>query len=266
MDPLTGLLAIGLYLFGPRPKATQPKPDTRAVAAAQAEADLARAAQARMETELAKARAELAANERAEEQRRTEILTYGQETNEMAGEALSIVPIEHRTAEVELAADMVGRTGVSLASILGQLRPDQRAEMLQLVHGLLSKQAEERAAARRALAEKDAELAKAAQERAVLLKEGELLKAAVETKAADVEVARAERDAKDAELRIENERVIAAVKRASANEGSFWKLCLYAIGAFAWFRLILPALATAFPAFAWLHRVNAFVFHVLTGK
>ena len=34
MDPATGLLALGMWLFAPRPKLFQPKPDTRAVAAA----------------------------------------------------------------------------------------------------------------------------------------------------------------------------------------------------------------------------------------
>ena len=266
MDPLTGFLALGLYLFGPRPKATQPKPDTRAIAAAQAEADKAKAEQARVEAELEKIRAQMLANEQAKTQREKEVLTYGQESNEMAAQALSLVPVEHRTTEVELAAEMVGRTGVSLSAILGQLRPDQRADLIKLVEGLLSRQAEERKAARALLEAKDKELAESAKQRAVLMSQHDKLELEIIAKEADAQAAKAERDAKDVQLRAETQKALNLMERIGSSRASFWKLCLWLVGAFLWFRLVLPALASVLPAAAWLQRFNAFIFHILTGK
>lgn len=52
MEPATALLALGLYLFGPRPKLFQPKPDMKAVAAAQAQVETAKAERAKAEATL----------------------------------------------------------------------------------------------------------------------------------------------------------------------------------------------------------------------
>lgn len=77
---------------------------------------------------------------------------------------------EHRTAEVELAAEMVGRTGVAFASAIGQLRQTKEA-LLGMVQRLLSRRAEERKQAREELALKDEQLVESISERALIQKD-----------------------------------------------------------------------------------------------
>lgn len=265
MDPVTALLALGLYLFGPRPKLFQPKPDMKAVAAAQAQVETAKAEQAKAEATLEQMRALVAAKDAEERSKQREILSYGQETNQMASDALNQVPVEHRTAEVELAAEMVGRTGVAFASAIGQLRSDQREALLGMVQRLLSRQAEERKQAREELALKDKQLVESIRERALIQKDLEHIKTEEAKQKAEVMLTKAEVLAKDSELKQANEKALSIMGKLNSETSFFWKVILWIVGLWLWFTRVLPALASIFPAFAWLNRFNKFVFHLLTG-
>jgi len=277
MDPSIIILGVGLWLFGPRPKFTQPKPDIKAVAAAQVEADKAKADLARVEAQQGKTEAELellrtqlANKDKEERAKERQILGYSQEMNEMASGSLQLVPEEHRTPEVLFAAECLAKSGGALTSVLGPLTPDQRASVLKLVQGALSKAVEEREAARKLIAEKDRQLASNITSILLLQKEKEQLTSVVEEKKvevgvvkAEVRVFKAESTAKDTELRNVNEKQL---RLMSGHRETLFYIVFWIVFAWLWFTRFLPALAKTFTWARCLEGFNKLVFRCILGS
>lgn len=277
MDPATVLIGLGLWLFAPKPKFLQPKPDMKAVAAAQAEADRAKAELSRTEAERDKTEAELellrtqlATKDKEERAKERQVLGYSQEMNEMASGSLQLVPEEHRTPEVLFAAECLAKSGGALSSVLGPLTPDQRASVLKLVQGALSRAVEEREAARKLIAEKDRLLAANTTSLLLLQKEKEQLVSVVEEKKAEVgvvkaevQVVKAESTAKDTELRNVNEKQL---RLMSGHRETLFYIVFWIVFAWLWFTRFLPALAKTFAWARCLEGFNKLVFRCILGS
>jgi len=277
MDPTTlGLLGL-LFVFSPRPKIFQPKPDMRAVAAAQADADRAKAdlaraeaGQAKIEAELELLRTQLANKDKEERNKERQVLTYSQEMNEMASGSLQLVPEEHRTPEVLFAAECLAKSGGALSSVLGPLSPEQRVSVLKLVQGALSKAVAEREAAQKLIAEKDQQLAQNTTTMLLLRKEKEQLVSVVEEKRAEVgsvkaevQLAKAESTAKDVELRNTNEKQLLLM--SSHRETLMW-IVFWLLAIWLWFTRVLPALSKTFAWAKCLEGFNQFIFRLILGN
>lgn len=174
---LIGIVALFATGRWELPAFMQKKPKTEQLTKAQADAATAKA-------EADKAKADLAALQAAQEAKKTEQLRYAQSMAEGTGAALKRVPAEHQTAEVGLASDLNARTQVAMSAAIGDLPPDQRAEILKIVDGALSKVESERDQARADLAKKDAALAEATTARGILEKQLPAVQAKLDQKEA----------------------------------------------------------------------------------
>lgn len=278
MDPITPIIVgLGLWLFAPQPKLFQPKPDMKAVAAAQVEADRAKealsqteAAREKVEAELERLRTQLQIKDKEERTKERQVLGYSLEMTEMATDSLQLVPEEHRTPEVLFAAECLAKSGGALSSVLGPLTQEQRLAVLQLVKGALSKAVEEREAARKLIAEKDRLLTANTTSLLLLQKEKEQLVSVVEEKKAEVGVvkaevlmAKAESSAKDTELRNVNETQL---RLMSGHRETLFYVVFWGVFAWLWFTRFLPALAKTFVWAKCLERFNQLVFRCLLGS
>lgn len=256
MNPLIIVVAAAA-LFGwgsglKMPSFFKKQPPTQQLVIAQSELEAAKAAQAAAEAKLAALNAEAAAKTK-------EQIRYAQQTNEGVVTALDRVAAEHRTAEVVLAGDLARRTTVSLAAAVGDLPPQQRAEILKIVDLALSKVEAERDAAKAALVEKDRILQGTIQEKELLARELPKLQASVQAKTAEVLAKEAVVQTTTAQVRVYAEKSAEAEKRAGSLDAWAGSLVRWGILAGILYLLVhfaLPCLAQEFPGARLLGKIN----------
>lgn len=242
------LLGGGLAL----PSFLQKKPPTAQLEKANQDLATARAAQATAEAQLATVRA-------TEEAKKREQLAYAQQTASGAQEALARVPVAHKTPEVQLASDLLGRTTLGLAAAVGDLPADKRAEIFRIVDGALSSKQAEVDAARAALAVKDAELKVATTERQKLAEQVPVLEAAVRTRDAEVLAKEVVVQTKTQEVVTYANKAAEERSRAGSLDAYSGKLVRILIGiglAYLFLHYILPCLAQEFPGSRVLTAIN----------
>lgn len=244
VDPVTLCLIAALALGGAKLAGWKPlavfqkKPPTEQVTKLQA--DLA-AAQA----ELERARQERAAAEAAERLKQEQQVRWAQQMAEGASAALARQPAEHRTAETQLASDLLARSNVGLAAAIGALPPDKQAEILRIVDQALSRVQAERDEARAALCAKDSELQLVTQDREAIKAQIPVLSAKLATQEAVVHEVQSALTLKTNEV-----KTWAQLKQASDREaGSLsaalgrWVNAAIAIGcAYVFLAYVLPGL------------------------
>lgn len=211
----------------------KPKPPTAQVTALQA--DLAKA-QAELEAARV-ARADAAAAERARQEQQ---VRWAQQMASGAADTLLRQPAAHRTAETQLASDLLARANFGLAAAIGALPVDKQAEILAIVDKALSGVQVERDEARAALAAKDRELQAVTADREQIAQKLPILAAQLEAKEEAAQTVQAKLKAKTDEALVIAEKLDAKAREAGS------------LGAAAerWLRvLIYAALGWAFLAY-----------------
>lgn len=206
----------------------------------------------KLQTELALVQAERDAALRAQEaakelerQKQEAQVRHAQQMQSGAITALDRQPTEHRTAQTQLASDLLRRSELALGLAVGTLPPDKQAEILRIVDGALSSVQAERDAAQAALKAKDAELRMVTQER-------DAVKAELPKLAAQVQSAQAKAEEVQAAVTAKTELVKAAAEKLDAERrkaGSFaaqvdklWRIAFWIAGGWAFLTFILPGI------------------------
>jgi VIT1/CCC1 family predicted Fe2+/Mn2+ transporter len=168
-----------------------------------------------------------------------------------AQEALDRQPIEHRTEQTKLAVSLLNRSELALALAIGQLPPEQQAEILKIVDKALSSLASERDEAQRLLKEKDAELR-------TVTKERDAIKEELPKLAAQVEEAKAKAAAKTEEVKVAQVKLSTwatikdkADRHASSLAGqveSLWNGLLWLAAIYVFLAFVLPAIVKVIPS------------------
>lgn len=244
VDPVSLVLIAALALGGAslagwKPFAfLKPKPPTAQLT--QLQADLA-ASQAAL------AQARLAAEEaaRLESARQAEQVRWAQQMGEGAALALNRQPAEHRTAQTQLAGDLLTRANVGLADAIGGLPPAKQAEILSIVDRALSASQAERDEARAALAVKDAELRTVSAQRAEIAAQIPALTAKAARLSAEVAETQAAVTVKTNEVKTWAELKQASDRAAGSLSAALQRWingCLIVAAAYAFLAYILPGL------------------------
>lgn len=189
-----------------------------------------------------------AAQERAKQEKQ---VRYAQQMQSGAQEALDRQPVEHRTEQTKLAVSLLNRSELALALAIGQLPPEQQAEILKIVDKALSSLASERDEAQRLLKEKDAELR-------TVTKERDAIKEELPKLAAQVEEAKAKAAAKTEEVKVAQVKLSTwatikdkADRHASSLAGqveSLWNGFLWLAAAYVVIVFILPGIVKYLPS------------------
>jgi predicted nucleic acid-binding Zn-ribbon protein len=230
-------LVVGVMGSGWKPfQWLKPKPPTEQLSKLQAELDAAKA-----QAEAARVAKE--AGEAAERAKQTEQIRYSQMMNIGAEDALTRVA--DKTAEVQLASDLVRRANFGLALAIGRLPVQQQAEIVRIVEGALSSVQAERDAAKAALAAKDVDLRAITAERDAIQRE--LPKLAAKAKELEAKV-----QAKDSEVvaKVEQLKGWAKIKDAaerqagglSAQIDHLWRMIVWIVAIWAFLAYVLPGL------------------------
>lgn len=181
----------------------------------------------------------------AERARQEQQVRYAQQMQSGAQESLDRQPAEHRTEQTRLAISLLKRSELALALAIGQLPPEQQAEILKIVDKALSEVAADRDEALRLLKAKDAELRNVTSERDDLKREIPKLAAAV--KAAEARVETKESEVKVVQAKLSTWAIIKdkADRHASSLAGqveSLWNGFLWLAAAYVVIVFILPGI------------------------
>lgn len=237
VDPITLGVVVVVLGFGAKLAGWKPsemfrrKPPTEQVTKLQT--DLAKA-----QAEAEAARLQLAAAAAAERAKQEEQLRWSQQMGEGAADALRRLPVEKRTAETQLASDLLSRANFGLAAAIGNLPREKQAEIIAIVDKALSAVQAERDEARSALVAKDAELHALTIEREQVKAQIPVLQAQLETKAATARAVQAELTVKTSEVNAWAEKADLE-KRQSATLGAAlerWIIAAACLGG-GWFFL-----------------------------
>lgn len=243
---VTGVIAAGAMLVGQwKPsKWFEKGPPVEQLTKLQSDLDKAQA-----NLREAQAREQAAAD--AERAKQTQQVRFAQQMQSGAQEALDRQPVEHRTEQTKLAVSLLNRSELALALAIGQLPPEQQAEILKIVDKALSSLASERDEAQRLLKEKDAELR-------TVTKERDAIKEELPKLAAQVEEAKAKAAAKTEEVKVAQVKLSTwatikdkADRHASSLAGqveSLWNGFLWLAGAYVVIVFILPGIVKYLPS------------------
>jgi hypothetical protein len=202
----------------------KPKPPTSQVTALQT--DLAKA-----QAELEAARAARDAAAAAERARQEQQVRWAQQMASGAADTLLRQPAAHRTAETQLASDLLARANFGLAAAIGALPVDKQAEILAIVDKALSGVQAERDEARTALAAKDRELQAVTADREQIAQKLPILAAQLEAKESAAQTVQAKLKAKTDEVLVIAEKLDAKAREvgslgASVDRILFWVLVI----------------------------------------
>lgn len=232
-------LAVGVFAGGWKPlQLFKPKPPTAQLT--QLQADLAKA-----QAEADALRAAKAAAEQAEREKQVEQVRYAQEMLSGATESLSRQPVEHRTAQTQLASDLMKRSDFALGLAIGALPADKQREILRIVDQALSGVEAERQAALEALAAKDAELRVVTSERDAVKAELPKLAAKVSAAEAKAQQTQAAVTAKTEEVKTWANLKDAAERKAgsfAAQIDRIWRTIVWIAATWAFLAYVLPGL------------------------
>lgn len=242
---VAGVISAAAMLFGQwKPsKMFEKGPPVEQLTKLQSELDKSQA-------DLREAQAREQAAAAAERAKQTQQVRFAQQMQSGAQEALDRQPVEHRTEQTKLAASLLNRSELALALAIGQLPPDQQAEILSIVDKALSSLASERDEAQRLLKEKDAELR-------TVTKERDAIKEELPKLAAQVEEAKAKTAAKTEEVKVAQVKLSTwatikdkADRHASSLAGqveSLWNGFLWLAAAYVVIVFILPGIVKYLP-------------------
>lgn len=243
---VAGVISAAAMLFGQwKPlKAFEKGPPVEQLTKLQSDLDKAQA-------NLREAQAREQAAAAAERAKQTQQVRFAQQMQSGAQEALDRQPIEHRTEQTKLAVSLLNRSELALALAIGQLPPEQQAEILKIVDKALSSLASERDEAQRLLKEKDAELR-------TVTKERDAIKEELPKLAAQVEEAKAKAAAKTEEVKVAQVKLSTwatikdkADRHASSLAGqveSLWNGFLWLAAAYVVIVFILPGIVKYLPS------------------
>lgn len=215
VDPVTLVVVVVVFFGGAKLAGWKPlqvlkrKPPTEQVTKLQE--DLVKA-----QSELEAARAAAKAATEAERAKQLEQVQWGQQMTEGAAASLQRLPLEQRTAETQLAADLLARGNLALAMAVGDLPREKRVEILAIVDKALSHVQAERDEARAALQAKDAELKHVAADRETIKAQLPVLEAKLQAKEADARAVQAELTVKTNEVKIYADKADAKEREAGS--------------------------------------------------
>lgn len=257
-----GLVALGVWLFAPSPKqvfreekSEVPIVQQAEVSYAQINFDNAWKQFNEVNTKLQKMQEQIDAQNKAKEEAQKHIISYAQESNQMAYFTLCLLPEDKKTPETEQTKMFILKTDFALSSIVGDMSDEQQTKLAQVVKGLLSSIQEERDKAQTELKEKDKLLnasiinlnvAQARlQDAQDSIKEQKQL---VEEKKQEVEQTKTQYESKVQEA-------FAKISAANAKLGFWYKFLIVLGGIYIWFFWILPLLSERF---IWLKPIVQF--------
>lgn len=244
VDPVSLVLVVvvlggGAMLAGWKPSLWfKKKPPTEQVTKLQA--DLAKA-----QADLAAARQAKADADQAERGKQEDQVRWSQQMAEGAADSLRRVPTEHRTAETQLAGDLLARANFGLAAAIGALPREKQAEILAIVDKALSGVQAERDEARAALQAKDRELQAVTIEREQVKAQLPILAAQLETKEAKAQAVLAELTVKTNEIKVYAATADAKDREAGtlgAAAARWMRILIYAVLGWAFTAYVLPLL------------------------
>lgn len=214
------------------------KPPTEQLSKLQSELD-------KTQADLREAQAREQAAAAAERAKQEKQVRYAQQMQSGAQEALERQPVEHRTEQTKLAVSLLNRSELALALAIGQLPPDQQAEILQIVDKALSAVASERDEAQRLLRAKDDELRAVTRERDAIKDALPELQAKV--KEAEAKAAAKTEEVKVAQVKLTTWAIIKgkADRHASSIAGQLdavWNGLLWLFGGYVVIVFILPGI------------------------
>jgi len=256
---IAGVLVIAGWLSGglKTPALFQKQPPTKELVAAQQQLASAQAQQAVAEAELAKIKATQADLQRQQ-------LDYTQTMAAGAAEALDRVPSEQRSAEVQLATQLVARVECGLVAATGKpLSKAAHDEIVKLVTDALSPVIAERDEALAALEKKDSDLQ-------LTVQENDSLRVLAVSTQADVDVVKAQTQVLQTKVDSTTAQVVTyAQAKADADRTAgglsayltWFKhlviiVALLAVGLYMFIHFVLPSLAAEVGAPAAIVKLN----------